>query len=554
MLTRLYLKHFAVIEMADIDFSKGMTVLTGETGAGKSVLMDALSLAVGGRANSRVIRAGEASAQVAASFDLSGLPPAKAWLVERGFEAEDDACLLRRQLTQEGRSKAFINGTPATVRQLSEIGTLLINLHQQQAHQQLLGRAMQLVILDDFGQHQAVCHEVRQLHDQCRAIQARIEQCSGGQEGEADRLALLEYQLSELVGVELEQLAERSTEHQRLAGAKDSRGLAEETVYELSESELSAAGMLQRHAAQLRQIADQDERLQAGAALIAAAGVHLSEAMTELSRYLSSVNEDPKRLEALEAYFETVHRLARKHKVAPEALEAHRETLVSQKEALAGTVVDLEGLQAKQVELEGAYDAKASQLSTLRAQSATKIAAEVTALLASLGMKGGSFRVALETAADQRRATGIDGVRFLISGGAGQPLGLLDEVASGGELSRISIAIQLVTTGSSLPPTVVFDEADAGIGGQTAAQVGALLKRLATKTQVICATHLPQVAVFGNQHLYAEKGAEEDGLSSLTQLSDEARRAEIARMLDGDASGQKGLAHADEMLARVVCL
>lgn len=549
MLVQLHIKHFAVIEAADLDFGAGLTVLTGETGAGKSVLMDALSLAVGGRADMSVIRAGENYAKVAAKFDVGALPAAQNWLSGHGFEA-DDECLLLRVLTKEGRSKAFINGTPATVRQLSDLGALLVNLHQQQSHLQLLGRARQLAILDDFGQHQEVCQEVSRLHEQLGICLARIEQASGDA-GNSDRLELLSYQLSELEAIELEEYSKRGVAHKRLSGASNSRTLVAAAQNELSDQDASAANQLQHHSLALRQIADQDERLAAAVALIEAAGVHLSEAAAELNRYLDSVNEDPVQLAELETYLEQVHSLARKHKIAPEELIAHRSELAIQKATLEGAGLDLDSLRTEQAELETAYDSKAKQLSAMRANSALDMAHEITDLFVSLGMKGGSFQVVFQAQPETRLAGGIDTACFMVSGGGGQVLGPLDKVASGGELSRISIAIRLVVSGGSLPPTMVFDEADAGIGGQTATKVGELLKKMAAKTQVICATHLAQVAVFGDRHLYAEKGATGEGLSSLNVLQVKARRSEIARMLDGDATGEQGLAHADEMLNRV---
>lgn len=550
MLTSLHIRDFAVIEALELDFTGGLTVLTGETGAGKSVLMDALSLAVGGRGDVGIIRAGAESADVVAHFNIDRVPEVATWLEDQAL-ASDDQCLLRRLLFREGRSKAFINGMPATIKQLGSLGDMLINLHQQAAHRQLASRTRQLAILDAFGDHNEQCTQVQKLYRCIESCRKRLQAIVERDDRQAvDRLALLDYQLDELASVDLDGFEEMNAEHERLAGAGASRQRLEQALQGLSTDDLNIISLLQRHSAELGQIEGTEAHLEAGRELLSTAAVHLTEAVAELAQSLDRMQEDPQRLHELEDYLTRIHDLARKHKVAPAGLAAFKLQLQQQRAQWQEDAASAETLANQLQQLEVSYDEQASVLSSARKKAAKAMSKAVSHYLSELGMAGGQFQVSVSDLLDQPLSTGTNAVTFQIAGGKGQPLAPLDKVASGGELSRISIAIQLVAVGAGLPPTMVFDEADAGIGGRTGEQVGLLLSKLAEQTQVICATHLPQVAVFGHQHLHAEKGAQQAGLSCVKPLSNKERRVEIARMLDGRASDKKSLAHAGEMLKR----
>lgn len=552
MLTHLYIREFTVIESLSLDFNDGLTVVTGETGAGKSVLMNALSLAAGSRADAAVVRCGANSADITATFSIEQLPVATRWLAAHQFGVEE-ACLLRRVITKDGRSRAFINGIPAAVAQLKEIGGMLVDLQQQQAHQNLVRPHAQIDILDAFGDHRHLRSEVERLYHQLDTTKQELAALAGGFQGAKEsRLELLAYQLAELETLALgpSELAALDIEHRALSHAHSNSQTAASALQELAEQEHSASNLMQRHYRQLEQVQGGDDNLAAALELLAESAANLAEASRELEHYFDAITEDPARLQELDTQLTQMHDVARKHKVQVAELGALKERIHEETRRLEQADTIAVQLRAQLEKLQDNYKEQALRLRAKRMSTAKRLSKTIDAYLPDLGMAGGKF-VAKVAADDQQRATGMDEVSFLIAGGAGQQLGALNKVASGGELSRVSLAVHLAIVKACPPPTMVFDEADAGIGGRTAEKVGHLLRCLAGHVQVICVTHLPQVAVYGEHHVHVEKHSGDNAAVSLKLLPRADRTTEIARMLDGKHLTKRNLAHAAEMLQRV---
>lgn len=549
MLTHMHIRQFVVIEALDLNFNTGLTVVTGETGAGKSVLMSALSLVTGGRADIGVIRDGADSADIVAIFEISNLAEVVLWLDERQL-TEESQCLLRRVLTKDGRSKAFINGVPVSIGQLKQVGDMLVNLHRQQAHQHLLGRRRQLTLLDAFGCHQGLCEEVARLHTDIANAKKELEALAEPDQNEADRITLLEYQLTELVSMNLQDLdlPALEAEHLALAGAESNRAVAMQALQELSEQEESATTLIHRNTRQLAEIQGNTDSLIAAQELLTTSAVSLEDAVRELRIYCDGITESPERLRDIEEQLTQIHDLARKHRVQPQELNTLMAQLEQQKHQIEQARTNAEQLQIQLIKLQDDYQERALALRSARKVVAGELALAVSAYFSDLGMKGGCFSVDMQ-ATDETHAFGMDQVTFLFSGGTGHHPRPLDKVASGGELSRLSLALQLVIVEKSPLPTLIFDEADAGIGGHTAEKIGHLLRSLAKHTQVICVTHLPQVAAHGEHHLHVQK-IPNTNTASLEPLAADDRKIEIARMLDGNNLTKSNLALAGEMLQR----
>lgn len=558
MLVHLHIRQLAVIEALDLDFSAGLTVVTGETGAGKSVLMHALALVTGVRADIGVIRVGADSTDVIAEFDTSDLPEVNAWLNEHAFGDADGQCLLRRVIAKSGRPKAFINGVPATVKQLGQIGEMLLNLHQQQAHQRLSERSVQLAALDAFGDHLALRQKVADLHGRIRELQRQMETLEVSGQGNADRIALLEYQLVELEAASLQpsELEELDNEHRSLANIQEHRSIVALALEDLQEGDQNLVASMQRHSRCLEEIGSTNADLAAARELLITGATHAEEAALALTRYFESFVEDPERLQEIEARLTQIYDLARKHKVQPDTLVELRDNLRQEKSHLEQAALTSEEAGEQLRACQSGYQKSALKLSSARTRAAKRLSQAVSDYMPELGMVGGSFQVEVtRVAQDQHSQSGMDLVTFLVAGGQSQTPAPLAKVVSGGEISRLSLAMQLVGADADSTPTLIFDEADTGIGGHTAEQVGRLLRRLGERAQVICVTHLPQIAVCGEHHLHLHKEAtEEDVQVSFRQLLPDERKLEIARMLDGKNLTKKSLAHAGEMLTRAASL
>ncbi|MFT3789614.1 MAG: DNA repair protein RecN [Rudaea sp.] len=556
MLQTLFVKDFAIVGEAEIGFDAGLTVVTGETGAGKSLMVDALLLLAGQRADAGVVRAGCERAELIADFDLGDAPAAKQWLTDEEFD-EGDGCRLRRVIRAEGASRAWINGRPATLAQMQALAERLIEIHGQHEHQALLDKASQLALLDAFGGHAALLQPVAALAARWRAIDARTRELQG-EHDHSERIALLSHQVEELdrhaLGpAELDALDET---HTRLSNAgsliQGTSALAELLD---GDGEFSLLRLTHRARGELARLAQTDAGLAATGDLLDAAAVQLDEASAALARYRDALDLDPDRLAETEAQIGKLHELSRKHRVPTAGLKAHAQTLREELETLQGAGAALAKLERERIAVERDYATAAAKLSAARAATAKTLGANVSALMGELGMADGRFDVQIERlekiAPD---AQGAERVEFLVSANPGQPVRALRRVASGGELSRIGLAIEVAALGkdgasADAVATMVFDEVDTGIGGAVAEAVGRKLRRLGAHRQVLCVTHLPQVAAQGHRHLRVAKSS--DGKSTQTQidpLDGKARRDEIARMLGGLTITRETLAHAGQML------
>ncbi len=553
MLQTLFVKDFAIVGEAEIGFDAGLTVVTGETGAGKSLLVDALLLLAGQRAETGVVRHGSERAELIAEFDLRDAPAAKSWLAGEEFDA-GESCQLRRVIRAEGTSRAWINGSPATLSQLQALSERLIEIHGQHEHQALLERSSQLALLDAYGGHAEALAQVAALAARWRSIDAQIRELSGEQD-HSERIALLDHQVSELdrhalEPAELDQLDET---HRRLSNAGQ---LIQGTsaVAELidGEGEFNLLRMMVRAQGETLRLAEVDPNLAGVRELLDAAQIQLGEANDALARYRDSLDLDPDRLAEAEAQIAKLHELGRKHRMPVAQLKAHALAMHDELESLRNAGVALQKFERERAAVERDCRVAAKELTALRTATAQRLGADVSALMSELGMAGGSFEAQLEpTGKSTPDAQGDERVEFLVSANPGQPPRALRKVASGGELSRISLAIEVAALGLDEIGTMVFDEVDAGIGGAVAEVVGQKLRRLGSRRQVLCVTHLAQVAAQGHQHLLVAKSS--DGSSTQTRidaLGDKARRDEIARMLGGIEITRETLAHAKQMLER----
>lgn len=553
MLTSLYVRHFAVVEAAEITFGPGLTVVSGETGAGKSLLVDALMLLAGARADSGMVRAGSDRAELAAEFDLAELPEARDWLQREELD-EDGGCQLRRVIRTEGSSKAWINGRPANARQLGELASLLVEIHGQHEHQALLSRSHQLALLDAYAGHDDLLAQVRAGALQWRELGTRIRKLSGGEDRD-QRIELLRHELGELEiwALPAAELGELEASHRRLANAGR---LAEGSagVVELldGESEFALRRALGRAHAELGKLAALDDKLAPLLELLDNASIELGEAADGLGRYAQDVDLDPERYTEVDSHLARLHELSRRHRLPVAELHDKLTVLRSELTELEDAGDALEQLATQRQQLQHDYTHAAAQLSQARAMAATRLSEEVSVLMTELGMTGGLLRIELEgVISEEPDPQGQERCELLVSANPGQPPRPLRKVASGGELARISLAIEVATLGKDTVGSMIFDEVDSGIGGAVAEVVGQKLRSLGGQRQVLCVTHLPQVAAQGHAHLRVSK--HNDGDSTRTQiekLDAGGRRDELARMLGGVEITRETRAHAKQMLER----
>ena len=546
MLINLSIQDYAVVDRLDVDLDAGMTCITGETGAGKSIMLDALGLCIGDRADSRAIRPGAARTDIAACFDVSQNTRAQVWLSERDLEASGD-CILRRTISAEGRSRAYINGSPTTLSDCADLGQLLVDIHSQHAHQSLLRRPVQRSLLDTYAGAETLIVEVSETAQRWRVLQEEYFRLAGQTEESDARRALLTYQIEELATLnpqpgELEAL---EAQHNLLANA----------AYIIDSANDIAAGCeAQRdQLARLVKLAN-DDRMRGSATdnlreLLQSALIQLDEAQAETARFAASVELDPEGLRAAEERLSALHDLARKHRVQPDALHELLATLQAELESLAGGTEQLASLEEALGDTALAWRTQAKALSERRREAAVLLARRVMETLTDLAMIKCVFEIALIPFKDDNPdPRGAEDIEFLIATNPGATPGPLNKVASGGELSRISLALQVVAADTATSPTMVFDEVDVGIGGGVAEVVGHLLRTLGERNQVLVVTHQPQVAAKGHQHLLVTKTGEDAVHSELTQLAGESRIREVGRMLGGEKLTDSTLAHAREML------
>ena len=547
MLRLLSIRNFAVVEALDIEFEPGFTVLTGETGAGKSILLDALALLLGGRFETRQLRPGSERAEIAAEFDADAAS-LRPWLIEQDLTGEGPL-LLRRTLDAQGRSRAWINGRPATLAQLTEAGARLVDLHGQHAYESLGKPETQRALLDAFGGFSALAREVAAAWRSWRAAQEkreRGERDAASSSAERDALAARAAELAAL-GASESEWRELSAAQSRLAHAASLLEATNAGVAELIESDAALSSRLAALSARLRRAATHDPLLDSIASLIGEAQVRLDEAGRALRTYRERLDLDPAELARIEERLAAIHAMARKYRVAPEALpELARET--DTRIAALAASADVEALARAESAALAAHRALADELTAKRKFAAAELAHRVSATMKQLAMGGGRFEVAL-TRIGEPASFGMESVEFQVATHPKQPLGPIARVASGGELSRLALAIQVVLADVGEVPTLIFDEVDVGIGGAVAATVGRLLGKLGTRRQVLCVTHLPQVAACADGHYRVTKRGDAERVSTdLTRLDASHRVEELARMLGGHEITAKTRAHAKELL------
>lgn len=548
MLRRLSIRDFVIVDRLELDFAAGFGALTGETGAGKSILLDALSLALGERADAGVVRAGCEKADIAAEFDLPPNGELAAWLAEQELDSGDDALILRRAVDAGGRGKAWMNGTPVTLAQLRAAGQWLADIHGQHAHHALLRAETQRQLLDAHAGAEEAASAVADRWREWQRLVGLRQAAERDAEAFSRERELLGWQVKELeeLAFEPDEWQDLNTEHGRLAHAADLLGGVGEALDRLGEGEQSACSILGHCASRLSALEAIDPALSEAREMIDSAAIQADEALHLLRRYRDRLDLDPERLAAIERRIGAVMDITRKYRVAPEDLPARMAEWRARLDTLEASA-DPERLAAAERETREAFEEAARRLSAMRRDAAARLSPEITQAMQSLAMEGGKFEVALLPG--EPSAHGLENVEFQVAANPGQALRSLAKVASGGELSRIGLAIQVMTSRDSATPTLIFDEVDVGIGGRVAEIVGQLLHRLGRDRQVLCVTHLPQVAACaGWQWQIAKEIRNGQTLSVVTPLEGAGRIEEIARMLGGVDITETTRRHAAEML------
>ncbi|SFN10156.1 DNA repair protein RecN (Recombination protein N) [Formivibrio citricus] len=550
MLQTLTLRNFVIVRELELDLRRGLTVLTGETGAGKSILIDALGLLLGDRADPGVVRHGAEKAELAATFALAGLEDAQAWLADNELTGDEaDELLLRRVIDASGKSRAWINGAQATLAQLRELGEMLVEIHGQHEHQTLLKLDAQRSLLDGYANATGLAREVAAAFRDWRRLADDLSEAETNAEAfEAER-ERLQWQVDEVGALQFTaaEWPELQAEHKRLNHAASLIDGVQAGLALLADGDENCQGWLANAGSRLAELADYDAGVNETLELLAGAEAQLAEAVSALRHYADRLELDPERLAEVEARMDAVFRMARKYRVEPEQLPARLASWRERLEELGGSA-GLDALRASVARAESHYRKLASQLSEQRRAAAAKLAAAVTGELQHLALAGSRFEIALNLL-EKPAAFGLEQVEFLVANHASAPAKPMAKIASGGELSRISLALQVITSQVAGTPTLIFDEVDVGIGGRVAEIVGRLLADLGQSRQVLCITHLPQVAARGQNHLQVSKSQDAGGVASaIRELEQTERIEEIARMLGGVEITETTRSHAREML------
>ncbi|WP_286262672.1 DNA repair protein RecN [Thalassotalea atypica] len=553
MLLQLTIQNFAIVRALDIDWQQGMTTITGETGAGKSIAIDALGLCLGDRATTNVVRPNTSKANLAATFDVTNNQLASTWLKAHELDAEDE-CILRRVISSEGRSKAYINGSQVPLAQLKEIGQLLINIHGQHDHQLIVKANEQRKILDAYANHPQLLEDVKHYFHQWRIQVSELETLEKSKQQREAKKQLLQYQVNELneFSLQPDEFESIETEYKRQSHAQHILSETLSTVQTLSENDqFNLVDQLQRSHESINSLAEFDPELNNIATLLNESLIQLEEASLDLRHYHEKLELDPEAFAHLEERYSIAVQLAKKHQVAPEHLVDFHMRLCKELEGISGDESRLSLLTENIEQSKASYNDACKLLTQSRRNAASDISKRITLSMQELNMPHGQFDVAVEEdSAKTLSLNGADTVCFNVSINPGQALEAMHKVASGGELSRISLAMQVILADKIVSPTLIFDEVDVGISGPTASMVGAKLQMLAKNTQVICVTHLPQVACKGHQQMFVAKLTDgEHTETSVTELSEGARIKEIARLLAGDKITENSLANAQELLA-----
>ncbi|WP_299180037.1 DNA repair protein RecN [uncultured Neptuniibacter sp.] len=553
MLNQLTIRDFAIVEQLDLELKQGMTVVSGETGAGKSIMLDALGLTLGDRAEAGAVRHGADKADISASFNIDTIPDAAQWLTDNDLD-NDGECILRRVITKEGRSRCYINGRPTPAGQVKLLGEHLIAIHGQHEHQRLLKKDHHRELLDNFAGEAKLASQVRDAYQNWHRLAQELKQLSEQSAEQTARVQLLSYQIEELdqLGLQPEELKQLEDEQKTLANAGEILSTGQQMINLASDNEENNCAQLLNHCLHLlADIQSESPSVRQASEMLNSALIQVEEASTEIRHYLERVEINPERQQEVEERLSSIYEIARKHRITPEQLAEFHQRLCDELAGLNRSDEELEQL-AKDVETtQVKYLQLAEKLSNKRASAAKKLSKLVDQQLHSLGMPSAQISVDMSRL-EKPTTNGLEDIEFLIITNKGQPAKPLAKIASGGELSRISLAIQVITAQTSTTPTLIFDEVDVGIGGAIAEVVGRLLCQLGEQAQILCVTHQPQVASQGHQHLFVSKRS--DTLKTHTridQLDESKRIQEIARMLGGIDITERSVEHAREMLGVV---
>lgn len=551
MLAHLSVNNFAIVKSLQLELSKGMTTITGETGAGKSIAIDALGLCLGGRADAGMVRQGEEKTEVSAAFLLDNNLNATRWLEDNDL-FDGSECILRRTITKEGRSRAFINGSPVPLSQLKSLAQLLINIHGQHAHHQLMKSDYQLSMLDQYAGHTNLLKNVRNAYQAWRQADNNLKTLRDNSQQNQAQKQLLEYQIKELTELAIgeEEFQTLEQEHKRLSNSGElasSCQLAIDLIYE--GDEYNALSVLQKANSSLIQLAELDEKLSSLPNMLEEAIIQIEETNNELRSYLDSIDVDPGRMAFVEERFSKIMSISRKHHVQPNELYQHHQDLLKQIEELDCSDEKLDELAQEVQQKFQLFLNHGEKLHKSRSRYAKELNKLITQSMHELSMENAKFAIQVEDQGSHPSPLGLDCVTFVVSTNPGQPMQPIAKVASGGELSRISLAIQVITAQKVETPSLIFDEVDVGISGPTAAVVGKMLRQLGESTQVMCVTHLPQVAGCGHQQLFVAKNTKAGKTETQMNVLDETQRiGELARLLGGSTITDSTLANAKELL------
>ncbi len=556
MLSHINISNFAIVESLDLDIPNKLCVITGETGAGKSIMIDALGLALGNRADSGSVRHGADKADILASFDIETNQAAQNWLNQHDLD-EDGECILRRVINKDGRSRSYINGRPTPMSSLKTLGEMLISIHGQHEHQALLKKDTHRHLLDQFSGLNKQVKQVADTYNQWQQQQKAYERIRDNAKELNDRVDLLRFQLGELEALDLQlnEFAQLEKEHKRLSNSEGLINQGHQALQALSLGESTALDAVASILQLVTEMRQQDENLSETTDLISSAEIQLQEAASNLQHYVESLEIDPERYQWVDQRIASAHQLARKHHTTPNQLPELQQALAEELMSIEGGDEKIEQLLAQATTSQAAFMEKAQTLSKKRQQQGKKLSKIITQQIQTLGMPGAVVNVIVDALTiEQANANGIDSVEFHVQTNPGQPSKPLYKVASGGELSRISLSIQVACAAKSNVATLIFDEVDVGIGGAVAQVVGELLKQLGNENQVICVTHLPQVAAQGHHHLHVNKQTSKDTThTDINSLSQDEKITEIARMLGGLSITEQTLAHAKELISESQC-
>ncbi len=552
MLLNLNIIDLAVVKSLSLDLNTGMSVLTGETGAGKSILLTALGLALGDRADSGYVRPAAKKAEINLEFDLADAPLARQWLIDHDLNDDEQHCFIRRIVNQDGGSKAYINNRPVTLQSLKSLSTLLVEIHGQHAHLTLLDNDQQRHLLDTFSNNQLLLEQLNQTYQHWKQAKNELDELMQASSDQTERKELLGFQLEEVRQLDLDNFDYQalSEQHAKLAnlGQILTQGQIQldlldenenQSVNQMLNYSITALSELSQYASEIAEITE----------LLTESQIRIAESVQQLRRFLELQETDPQLLALLENQIAIIQDISRKHQIAPDQIPQLAKDLQQQLDSITHSSEKIDELSQRCQSLQADYTQLARQLSEARHQHGEKLAQEISNTIKELGMPQGNFIVEINSLkSSQPRTNGLDNIQFMVSANPGLPPKPLAKVASGGELSRISLAIQVVTSTDKTTPTMIFDEVDSGIGGGIAEIVGQKLRRLSNNRQVLCVTHLPQVASQAHQHLYVKKDLTEITSSTVKLLTQSQRIEEVARMLGGINITDNTLAHAEEML------